>query len=158
MEIIGRDKEKTALKQCMESNVSEFLVVYGRRRVGKTFLIREFFNGEPDFYVTGLASEKKDDQLQAWNTAIKYCFGGSENSAANWIDAFTLLRNKIEKTEKGLKIEAFLITTAHRGKGMTWTNLIIGPTWIEVKPRDSIGLLKTINEIRDLLNSHNKIN
>ena len=100
MNIIGREKEKLLLKQCMESGVPEFLVVYGRRRIGKTFLIREFFYGEIDFYVTGLASEKKVDQLRVWNTAIQNSFGGSGNNAANWIDAFTMLRNKLENTKK----------------------------------------------------------
>ena len=100
MKIVGRDKEKLVLKQCMESGMPEFLVVYGRRRIGKTFLIREYFTGELDFYVTGLASEKKDDQLQTWNTAIKDCFNGFEDNATNWIDAFSLLKNKLERSKK----------------------------------------------------------
>ena len=108
MNIIGRDKEKLILKNCMESGVPEFLVVYGRRRIGKTFLIREFFSGEPGFYVTGLASEKKDDQLQAWNIAIAACFGGSDNNATNWVDAFTLLRNKLEKSKKSKRKIIFI--------------------------------------------------
>ena len=58
MRIIGREAEKTALKQIFGSGVPEFLVVYGRRRVGKTFLIREFFEGRFAFYATGLASGK----------------------------------------------------------------------------------------------------
>jgi len=99
MKIIGRDKEKVLLKQCVESGVPEFLVVYGRRRIGKTFLIREFFNKELDFYVTGLASEKKGDQLQVWKTAIKDYFGGSDNNVENWIDAFALLKRKLEKSK-----------------------------------------------------------
>ena len=99
MKIIGRYKEKSILKQCVESGVPEFLVVYGRRRIGKTFLVREYFSGELDFYVTGLASEKKDDQLRAWNTAIEKCFKNSNSSATNWIDAFAILREKLEKTK-----------------------------------------------------------
>ena len=105
MKIIGREKEKAMLKQCVESNVPEFLVVYGRRRIGKTFLIREFFDNKMSFYVTGLASEKRDDQLQAWSNAIKSNFGGSDNSISNWIDAFALLKIKLEKSkEKNKKI------------------------------------------------------
>lgn len=41
--IIGRNKEIKILQELLNSPESEFLVVYGRRRVGKTFLIREFF-------------------------------------------------------------------------------------------------------------------
>jgi len=77
MKIIGREKEKSALRQYVESGAPEFLVVYGRRRIGKTFLIREYFNGKFDFYVTGLANGKKNEQLQAWSMAINDSFGGS---------------------------------------------------------------------------------
>ena len=44
MNIIGREREKDIITKCLESKRPEFLVVYGRRRVGKTYLIREFFN------------------------------------------------------------------------------------------------------------------
>ena len=67
MKVVGREKEKAALKQYLESGAPEFLVVYGRRRIGKTFLIREYFDGKFDFYVTGLADGKKSDQLHVWN-------------------------------------------------------------------------------------------
>ena len=44
MDMIGRKIEQETLKRLIESDKSEFVVVFGRRRVGKTFLIREFFN------------------------------------------------------------------------------------------------------------------
>ena len=100
MHVIGRDKEKSALKQYFESDVSEFLVVYGRRRIGKTFLIREYFREELDFYVTGLATEKKEEQFQVWNNAIKDSFGDSDNTVMNWIDAFAQLKAKLSKIKK----------------------------------------------------------
>ena len=100
MEIIGRETEQAALKQYFDSGAPEFLAVFGRRRVGKTFLIREFFHGKFDFYATGLANGKKEEQLKMWNTAIKDSFGGSDGDAENWLDAFALLRNKLEKSKK----------------------------------------------------------
>jgi len=103
VKIIGRDKEKTALKQYHESKMPEFLAVYGRRRIGKTFLIREYFEGKFDFYVTGLANGKKEDQLHVWNDAIKNSFNGSFNYASNWLDAFTLLKQNLEKLTKSKK-------------------------------------------------------
>ena len=108
MEIIGREKEKAALKSYFDSGVPEFLAVFGRRRVGKTFLIREFFGGKFDFYVTGLANGKKEDQLKAWNMAIKNSYGGSDESAGNWLDAFELLRKKLEKTNKSKRKVLFI--------------------------------------------------
>lgn len=44
MAIVGRQYEQKQLQKLFESNKAEFLAVYGRRRVGKTYLIREFFN------------------------------------------------------------------------------------------------------------------
>ena len=108
MKVIGREKEKAALKQYFESESPEFLVVYGRRRIGKTYLIREYFSGKLDFYVTGLANGKKEDQLQAWGTAIKDSFGGSDEKAVNWLDAFTILKNKLEKPGKARKKVVFI--------------------------------------------------
>jgi hypothetical protein len=108
MTIVGRDKEKSALKSYYESDAPEFLVVYGRRRIGKTFLIREYFKGRLDFYVTGLANGNKEDQLNAWNTAIKNSFGGSFENAGNWLDAFALLKEKIERLNKSKRKVLFI--------------------------------------------------
>ena len=108
MNIIGREKEKAALKQYLESGAPEFLVVYGRRRIGKTFLIREFFHGKLDFYVTGLANGKKEDQLQAWDMAINDSFGGSEKNTESWLDAFALLKSKLEKLNQAKRKVVFI--------------------------------------------------
>ena len=51
--LIGRKEELTKLKEAYESGYSEFIAVYGRRRVGKTFLIREAFNYNFTFSHTG---------------------------------------------------------------------------------------------------------
>ena len=108
MKIIGREKEQAALKQYFESDEPEFLVIYGRRRVGKTFLVREYFGGRFDFYVTGLANGKKEEQLLAWNIAIKDSFGETGEDVENWLEAFTLLRKKLEKTNKSKRKVLFI--------------------------------------------------
>ena len=41
--ILGRQKECERLKECLEAETAQLVIVYGRRRVGKTFLINEFF-------------------------------------------------------------------------------------------------------------------
>ena len=61
--MIGRKKEMDYLERCLESDQAEFVAVYGRRRVGKTFLVKEYFNDKFSFYATGVASEKMRDQL-----------------------------------------------------------------------------------------------
>ena len=100
MKIIGREREQAALKQYFESNLPEFLAVYGRRRVGKTFLIREYFSEKLDFYVTGLANADTKNQLKAWSIALKKSFAGDKKDATNWLDAFSLLISELEKTNK----------------------------------------------------------
>ena len=47
--MIGRHKEKEDFIRLLNSEKSEFVVVFGRRRVGKTFLVREFFDGKFSF-------------------------------------------------------------------------------------------------------------
>ncbi|MCI6519246.1 MAG: ATP-binding protein, partial [Prevotellaceae bacterium] len=53
MNLIGRNREIAELDRCLKSDQSEFVVVYGRRRVGKTFLVEEFFNRQYDFSFVG---------------------------------------------------------------------------------------------------------
>ena len=108
MKIIGREIEQAALKQYYDSDMPEFLVVYGRRRIGKTFLIQEYFKGKLDFHATGLANGKKEEQLRAWNIAIKNSFGGEDESAENWLEAFELLRKKLEKASKSKRKVVFI--------------------------------------------------
>jgi hypothetical protein len=61
--LIGREREINDLERCLVSDQSEFVIVYGRRRVGKTFLIDEFFHAKYDFsYVGGhnLCKQRSD--------------------------------------------------------------------------------------------------
>ena len=51
--IIGREKEKMELKNYISSEQSEFVAIYGRRRVGKTFLVKELLEGRFTFRMTG---------------------------------------------------------------------------------------------------------
>ena len=60
MKIIGREKEIEVLKSSYESDKSDFIAVYGRRRVGKTFLVKELFGDLFTFYATGILNENKD--------------------------------------------------------------------------------------------------
>ncbi len=62
--LIGREKEVEKLIGTLSSDASEFIVVYGRRRVGKTYMIREVFNGDFAFYHTGIANAGRKEQLE----------------------------------------------------------------------------------------------
>jgi hypothetical protein len=107
MEIIGREQEKRALRSYAESKKPEFLVLYGRRRTGKTFLIREFFKNDFCFYCTGRTEETMRAQLGAFNEALNR-YGkdsASYGNSTSWFDAFLELRSLIETdTRLGKKV------------------------------------------------------
>ena len=99
MKIIGRNREKDVLSNCLLSKRPEFVVVYGRRRVGKTFLIKEYFNGQFSFYATGLSDEKTKGQLKAFHASLQL-YGCEETKAPkDWFGAFIRLRALLEKEE-----------------------------------------------------------
>ena len=61
--IIGRKEEMALLEKYMSSNHSEFIAIYGRRRVGKTYLIRQYFQNRFAFDMTGIIEGKKTEQM-----------------------------------------------------------------------------------------------
>ena len=68
--IIGRSEECKRLDRCMRSNSAQLVVVYGRRRVGKTFLINEFFENKFAFKLTGVYGQKRKEQLQNFTAEL----------------------------------------------------------------------------------------
>ena len=71
--IIGRQKEIERLKKYLASDKSEFIAVYGRRRVGKTFLIKELLEGQFTFRMTGRENARMSEQLMNFSYA-RYFF------------------------------------------------------------------------------------
>jgi len=105
MIITGRETEQKALKRFVESDKPEFVAVFGRRRVGKTFLIREFFNNRFTFYYTGLANSGMDTQLHGFNTALNHYGTVRYPEATTWFDSFEQLRHLLSGSrEKGKKV------------------------------------------------------
>ena len=92
MSIIGRERECDVLAGCIESKRPEFLIVYGRRRIGKTFLIREFFNGRFSFYSTGIPDGKTRNQLKAFNESLMGYGDEVRTIPKDWFEAFRRLR------------------------------------------------------------------
>ena len=104
--LIGRDKELQMLSTLKANTTSSFVAVYGRRRVGKTFLIREAFNYEFDFHLTGIAnSNTKQQLLNFYNAIIKYNTSNIDLPIPkNWLNAFQLLISLLEKSKRKQKI------------------------------------------------------
>lgn len=105
--IIGRENECEILQACMESETSQLVIVYGRRRVGKTFLINQFFDNKFSFKVTGLFGKTKSIQLQAFTVALNNYFDKNFDVPKNWLSAFNLLRNCLDVLPKNEKIVLF---------------------------------------------------
>ena len=92
--IIGRATEREILRRCMDSGAPEFIAIYGRRRVGKTFLIRQFFNDAFSFYSTGIYQGTKREQLGAFCRQLKYYSGREWGIPKDWFEAFAQLKEK----------------------------------------------------------------
>ena len=72
---IGRDKEISALERLYQSNKFEFVVIYGRRRVGKTALINHFIDGKKAIYFMGVESNEKQNLENFSKSIIEYSSG-----------------------------------------------------------------------------------
>lgn len=99
MGIIGREREYEVLEACVASKKPEFLIVFGRRRVGKTYLIREFFHERFSFYSTGIPDEKTRNQLKAFNESLMYYGDTIKTIPKDWFEAFRRLRALLEKED-----------------------------------------------------------
>ncbi len=99
MTILGRTSEKSRIKEIVNSNKPAFVAIYGRRRVGKTYLIKEYFNQKFTFYATGLANSNTKTQLINFIFFINKCFNTSYDAPKNWLATFTILKNELAKTE-----------------------------------------------------------
>lgn len=105
--IIGRWRELDLLRDLFDSKRSEFIAIYGRRRVGKTYLIKNYIDSLPAifFHVTGIQKGPLKDQLREFAKQIGETFyqGPSIIPRSNWMDAFedlTIAINKITKDQK----------------------------------------------------------
>jgi AAA+ ATPase superfamily predicted ATPase len=99
------------LKRLESSNKAEFLVVYGRRRVGKTYLIKEYFKGRFTFYVTGAISREGfgyAGQLDNFSEALSEYGAPDKPKLNNWAEAFKALRALIEQSPTAGKKVIFI--------------------------------------------------
>lgn len=107
-EFIGRSVELDALRIKYNSTSSEFVAVYGRRRVGKTYLIRIALHNKITFQVTALGNVTLPQQLANFHLALRNTFQGLEISLpSNWLEAFQVLINCLEKTNEKRKVLFF---------------------------------------------------
>ena len=102
--IIGRKSEQQILQRIYESGRSEFVAVCGRRRVGKTFLVKEYFESELVFQTSGLANRGMKEQIGTFYKELTYHGVKSDAKPQTWTDIFFLLRNYLEMLGDGRKV------------------------------------------------------
>lgn len=95
--LIGRKLEQAKLQACMESERSEFVVVYGRRRIGKTFLVRRFFKDNYAFSFVGKHEMGREQQLAEFaKELMRYSHSTFVPQLKNWTEAFDAVQRLLE--------------------------------------------------------------
>ncbi len=105
--IIGRQKECERLEDCLDEDKAQLIIIYGRRRVGKTYLINQFFENKFAFKLTGAYEQKKPVQLRNFAEELNRKTKSNNNSASDWTEAFNLLREYLESLPKNEKQVVF---------------------------------------------------
>lgn len=102
--IVGRQQEQKILEKLYSSKSSEFVAVYGRRRVGKTFLVRECLEGKLTFSVSGLANSNKMSQLENFRSSLLRAGALVPRSFASWQEAFENLISFLSNSPRRRKV------------------------------------------------------
>ncbi len=102
--MIGRIQEQKELERAYLSTDSEFVMVYGRRRVGKTYLVREFFQNRFVFSCTGVANGSREEELMNFRSDLVR--QGMPNCPVlrDWMEAFTFLHTLVEQSRDKRKV------------------------------------------------------
>ncbi|MFZ2899360.1 MAG: ATP-binding protein [Saprospiraceae bacterium] len=127
--LVGRIEETKVLKNALETPKAEMISVIGRRRVGKTFLVKSVYQESIDFDITGIQHASRKEQLRNFMLQLKKYAGGAFplTEPKDWLDAFYLLTQYLEQKKKPGKMIVFLdelpwLATHRSGflKGLSW--------------------------------------
>ena len=105
--IIGREYEQKLIRNYYDSNKAELVAIYGRRRVGKTFLVKKMLEGEFSFSFTGMYEASRAVQLNQFQKNLERYSKKAQRRLKDWFDAFDVLREYLESLQKD-KIVVFL--------------------------------------------------
>lgn len=108
--MIGRSKEKKYLQYLIHEEEPQFVAVFGRRRIGKTYLIRESFDYKFTFEHTGISNialeegKQKHAQLAKFTESLNEAGYKSEEKITSWNEAFNALKEVIKSSKEKKKI------------------------------------------------------
>jgi len=119
--LIGRKKEVEELSKSLKTESSELVILYGRRRVGKTYLVRQFYKNKIVFEITGLYKGGLKDQLKIFHKELAQKNPSKKlDFPNNWLDAFALLENHLNtlktKKKKVIFFDEFPWIATHKSK------------------------------------------
>lgn len=108
--LIGRKEERQILADALKSDKAEMVAVIGRRRVGKTFLIKNTYQKRINFQFTGIQDAPNIEQLQNFTYALSLAKGSSSkiSTPSNWVEAFILLIEFLKIQQDGTKQVVFI--------------------------------------------------
>lgn len=112
--VVGRKREIALFKECLKTPKSEFVVVYGRRRIGKTFIINESLSKNFVFKATGIFGLSRSEQIKNFHSAMHKWFGEeliseckAKKCPKDWMDTFNVLERLLTampQTKHGKKV------------------------------------------------------
>lgn len=106
-DFVGRKAERELLQRYVDSGRSEFIAIYGRRRVGKTFLVTETMKQKLDFDMTGVLNADKDVQITGFLLSLQR-MGYTGARPKGWFEAFEALKEMLEKRKRQKHIILFI--------------------------------------------------
>ena len=105
--MIGRNKECKELKRTMEEGTAQLVIVIGRHKVGKTYLIDTFFQKNYAFYMIGVQNFTKEETLSAFAMQLSKYSGRPCPKLENWFDAFWGLADYLDTCSMDEKLVVF---------------------------------------------------
>jgi len=135
MEIIGRTNAKAKLKYKYDSKKPELIAILGRRRIGKTFLVKQYFKKEIVFHFTGLFQSNLTEHMQRFQQQLSEKIDIKLAQPKSWFAAFDQLRNYIKgiksKKRKVVFLDEFPWMATNRSRFLTaftdfWNNFASG--------------------------------
>ena len=108
--LVGRKQQIEDLQEVLASNRPEMVALVGRRRVGKTYLVRQVFAGRIDFELTGLQKDDKEEQLLNFVFSMGKYFPNFQlhSKPTSWLEAFHMLTQALESLNKTEKMVVFI--------------------------------------------------
>lgn len=108
--IVGRLLEKEKLDEALSAKRSELIAIYGRRRIGKTYLIRNHYSKHIIFSFSGLRNGTRPDQIENFMLELReFTEKFKDDKPENWLQAFNLLKQYLKGVRQTHKKKVIFI-------------------------------------------------